>query len=134
LFEILLNFRGRASITWADKINVPFQPEWLARFTRSKTPMISLPTFTDCPASTDTSSAVELSMTLEPVLRLDEISRERAAFLRAELARQPAIRPDVVARARTLAADPNYPPVAVLRKVAEQILGSPDLSEDRRSH
>ena len=62
--------------------------------------------------------------------RLDLISTARAKFLRAELKRQPEIRPEVVARARALAADPNYPSMAAMRKVAEQILMSPDLSED----
>ena len=62
--------------------------------------------------------------------RMDAISTESAEFLRAELKRQPEVRPEVVARARALAADPNYPPMEALRKVAEQILASPDLSED----
>lgn len=62
--------------------------------------------------------------------RPDQISTENAAFLRAELQRQPEVRPEVVARARALAEDPNYPPAEVLRNVAEQILNSPDLSED----
>jgi hypothetical protein len=60
----------------------------------------------------------------------DQISTENAEFLRAELKRQPEIRPEVVARARELAADPSYPPREALRSIAEQILGSPDLSED----
>lgn len=59
----------------------------------------------------------------------DQISTHSAEFLRAELARQPEVRPEVVARARALAADPNYPSTEINRKVAEQILGSPDLSE-----
>ncbi|MDP3072416.1 MAG: hypothetical protein Q8N18_19140 [Opitutaceae bacterium] len=59
----------------------------------------------------------------------DQISTERAGFLRTELARQPEVRPEVVARARALAADPNYPSTEINRKIAEQILGSPDLSE-----
>lgn len=63
-------------------------------------------------------------------LRSDRISTESAAFLRAELQRQPEIRPEVVARARALAEDPAYPPADVIRQVAEQILGSPDLSDD----
>ena len=62
--------------------------------------------------------------------RADQISTESAAFLRSALSRQPAVRPEVVARARALAADPSYPPPEAMRKVAEQILGSPDLSED----
>ncbi len=60
----------------------------------------------------------------------DRISIESAAFLRAELARQPEIRPDMVARARVLAADPAYPHSEALQKIAEQILNAPDLSED----
>lgn len=63
--------------------------------------------------------------------RPDKVSTEQGAFLRAELTRQPEIRPEVVARARALAEDPNYPPQEVLRKVAEQILAAPDLSEDQ---
>ena len=62
--------------------------------------------------------------------RPDQISTENAAFLRAELTRQPEIRPEVVARAMELAKDPTYPPMEVLREVASQILGSPDLTED----
>lgn len=65
-----------------------------------------------------------------PTQRPDQISTENAAFLRAELQRQPAIRPEVVARGQALAKDPNYPSAEVLKKVAEQILASPDLSED----
>jgi hypothetical protein len=61
---------------------------------------------------------------------LDQISIENAVFLRAELARQPEIRAEVVARARELAADPGYPPAEAVRKIADQILRSPDLSED----
>ena len=63
--------------------------------------------------------------------RPDRISTEHAAFLRAELERQPEIRADVVERARGLAADPSYPPIEVSRHVAAQILASPDLSEDQ---
>jgi hypothetical protein len=62
--------------------------------------------------------------------RPDQISTDSVAFLRGALQRQPEIRPDVVARARTLAADPSYPSQEVLKKVAEQILRSPDLTED----
>jgi hypothetical protein len=61
--------------------------------------------------------------------RPDRISTESAAFLRAELGRQPEIRPAVVARARLLAADPAYPPARVINLIAQKILASPDLSE-----
>lgn len=64
-----------------------------------------------------------------PAARPDRISTESAAFLRTELQRQPEIRPEVVARARALAADPDYPPRAVLADVAAKILAAPDPSE-----
>lgn len=59
----------------------------------------------------------------------DRFSPENTAALKAALAQQPEIRPDVVARARALAADPSYPSPEVLRQVGETILRSPDLSE-----
>lgn len=62
--------------------------------------------------------------------RQDQISTEQAEFLRSELDRQPEIRPEVVERAKGLAADENYPPIEVVRHVASQILAAPDLSED----
>lgn len=60
----------------------------------------------------------------------DRVSIEAAAFLRAELARQPEIRTEMVARARLLAADPAYPHSAAVRTIAQQILNAPDLSEE----
>jgi hypothetical protein len=60
----------------------------------------------------------------------DNLSTENAAMLRAALARQPEIRPEVVARARALATDPDYPPLSIVRIMAQQILAAPDLSED----
>ncbi len=63
-------------------------------------------------------------------MRTDQVSTESVARLRAELASQPEIRPEVVERAKALAADPSYPSAAIIRRVGETILGSPDLSED----
>lgn len=60
----------------------------------------------------------------------DQVSTESAAKLSTELGRQPEIRPEVVERAKALAADPNYPSPEVIRRVGEMILGSPDLTED----
>lgn len=62
--------------------------------------------------------------------RPDHLSTENAALLRAALVNQPEIRAEVVARARVLASDPGYPPLSVVRLMAQQILASPDLSED----
>ncbi len=92
--------------------------------------MISSTTSTDRAARPDLVSSAAPFPPRPLAQRPDQISTESAAFLRAELGRQPEIRPEVVARARALAADPSYPPPEALRKVAEQILGSPDLSED----
>ena len=60
----------------------------------------------------------------------DQLSTDKAAFLKAELQRQPEVRPDVVARGKALAADPNYPSMATIKNVAQQILSAPDLSEE----
>ena len=62
--------------------------------------------------------------------RVDQVTIESATLLQNALQRQPEIRPEVVARARALAADPGYPPTAVVRMIAQQILAAPDLSED----
>ena len=59
----------------------------------------------------------------------DRFSPENSAALQSALQNQPAIRPEVVARARALAADPNYPSTQILSQVSKIILGSPDLSE-----
>lgn len=93
--------------------------------------MISSTSSTDRAARPDLVSNAPTTSERPAAPRSDQISTEGAAFLRAELERQPEIRPEVVERARALAADPSYPPVEVLRHVAEQILNSPDLSEDR---
>ena len=60
----------------------------------------------------------------------DRLSTGAAEQLQTALANQPEIRPEVVARGRALAADPNYPSMAVIRNVAATIVNSPDLSED----
>ncbi len=56
----------------------------------------------------------------------DRFSPENSAALQSALQRQPAIRPEVVARARALAADPAWPTPAILREVGKIIVGSPD--------
>lgn len=60
----------------------------------------------------------------------DRYSPENTAALRTALSQQPAIRPEVVARARALAADPSYPSPEILRHVGQVILKSPDLTVD----
>ncbi|MDP1579776.1 MAG: hypothetical protein Q8M02_05825 [Candidatus Didemnitutus sp.] len=69
----------------------------------------------------------------KPVVRgpgSDQFSASHSAALRAALAAQPEIRPEVVARGKALAADPSYPPLDVLRHVATAVINSPDHSED----
>ena len=61
--------------------------------------------------------------------RPDQISTDSADYLRGALVRQPAVRPEVVERARKLASDPTYPSPEIIKRVAEQIVRSPDLSE-----
>ncbi len=93
--------------------------------------MILSTTSTDRSARPELTPASVTPRSRKPGSPSDQISTESAEFLRAELKRQPAVRPEVVARGRALAADPNYPSMATLGKVAEQILKSPDLSEDQ---
>jgi hypothetical protein len=62
--------------------------------------------------------------------RPDQLTTDNAALLRAALARQPEIRPEVVARACALATNPSYPSLSIVRLMAQQILAAPDLSED----
>ncbi len=60
----------------------------------------------------------------------DQIHIDKAALVRTSLQQVPEIRPEVVARARALAADPAYPSDAIIRQVSSAIVNSPDLSED----
>lgn len=92
--------------------------------------MISSTTSTDRSARPELVPATAVTRQRTSRLPADQISTEGAEFLRAELKRQPEIRSEMVARGRALAADPNYPSMEVLRKVAHQILKSPDLTED----
>jgi hypothetical protein len=78
----------------------------------------------------DALTASGLAQTRVKAAQPDQLSTESAASLRESLARNPEIRPAEVARARALAADPAYPPVSVMKRVAQQILAAPDLSED----
>lgn len=63
--------------------------------------------------------------------RVDTLATESASTLRRALTEQPEIRPEVVARARALAADPGYPSADIIKRVGQQILAAPDLSEDQ---
>ncbi len=84
----------------------------------------------DRASTADALSATSPSVARAPRMAPDQISTESAAFLKTALAGQPEVRPEVVERAKALAADPNYPSAAIMKSVAGQILASPDLSED----
>lgn len=60
---------------------------------------------------------------------VDTLSTHQAQRVQAALAREPAIRPEVMARAASLAADPSYPPRNVIDQVARLIVRSPDPAE-----
>lgn len=71
--------------------------------------------------------------TSKPAVRgpgADKFTAQHSPALQAALAAQPEIRPEVVERAKALAADPNYPSTEIMRGIAAQILRSPDLTED----
>jgi hypothetical protein len=59
----------------------------------------------------------------------DQLDLGKTSELRRTFSQEPAIRAEVVARARALAADPAYPSTKVLRDVAMRLISSPDLSE-----
>jgi hypothetical protein len=60
----------------------------------------------------------------------DRLSTAGSEFLKAKLASEPEIRPEVVERGRALAADPSYPSHEIISSLASKILQAPDLSED----
>ena len=61
---------------------------------------------------------------------VDQIHIDRASVLRTSLRQVAEIRPEVVERARALAADPAYPSDDIIRRISAVIVNSPDLSED----
>jgi hypothetical protein len=60
----------------------------------------------------------------------DQIHIDRATALRTSLQQLPEIRPEVIARARILAADSTYPSDKIIRQISAVIIKAPDLSED----
>lgn len=67
-----------------------------------------------------------------PVTRFgsDRFSAQHSEALRAALAAQPEVRPEVVARGKLLAADPSYPSPEILRRIGAAILRSPDFTNE----
>lgn len=91
--------------------------------------MISSASSPDRAARPDLVSNVGPAAPRPVTVRPDRISTDSATFLRGALERQPAIRPEVIERARALLADPGYPSIEVIKSVATQIVAAPDLSE-----
>jgi hypothetical protein len=92
--------------------------------------MISSISSSDGTGRTNPAFSAGQPATRAPRPTADQISTDGASMLKVALGSQPEIRPEVVARARLLAADPGYPPAAIMKNVARQILAAPDLSED----
>jgi hypothetical protein len=65
-----------------------------------------------------------------PRSRPDQVNTDQAAALRASLQQVAEVRPEVVERARALAADPGYPSDDIIRRISAAIVNSPDLSEE----
>ena len=65
-----------------------------------------------------------------PKVGADHLSADKTSLVRSVLSRQMEIRPEVVERGRVLAADPAYPSVDIIRRVAELIVRSPDLTDE----
>jgi hypothetical protein len=61
---------------------------------------------------------------------IDQIHIDKASALRTSLQQVPEIRPEVVERAKALAADPAYPSDGIISQISKAIVNSPDLSED----
>ncbi|MEI7800603.1 MAG: hypothetical protein EBT98_09010 [Opitutaceae bacterium] len=60
----------------------------------------------------------------------DQIHIDLSSTLRLALQQSPEIRPEVIARARAIAADGSYPSDTILRAISAVIINAPDLSED----
>ena len=59
----------------------------------------------------------------------DRLSASNQENLKALLQSQPEIRPEVVANAKKMAINGNYPPAEIIRRLSEMLVRSVDLSE-----
>ncbi|MGC3991914.1 MAG: hypothetical protein QM796_19905 [Chthoniobacteraceae bacterium] len=85
--------------------------------TASQTTPLSNLTVETKPAQTSTVSTQEPAATDTT----DSVSLNRVSSLLTELQSDPKVRPEVVARGRMLAEDPNYPPQQVINALASLI-------------
>jgi uncharacterized membrane protein (DUF4010 family) len=59
----------------------------------------------------------------------DSISVDKLTQLKNTLATQPAVRAEVVAQAKDLLSNPNYPSTSIIKQIASSILNSEDQTE-----
>jgi len=79
------------------------------------------------PISTATTQAAQ--STAQPVDQAqDSFSPSQRQKMLDALNSQPDVRPEVLARAKQLAADPNYPPSNVIESVAKSVINDSNLS------
>lgn len=64
-----------------------------------------------------------------PAPAADRITLDRAAQVREQLESLPIVRSERVAAAKALVVSPNYPPLEIIRRIAETLLASSDLTE-----
>lgn len=64
----------------------------------------------------------------EAAQKLDRLDTDSVQQLREAVAKEPAIRPELVELGRKLSADPDYPPAHVVEKLAELL--SQDFDEE----
>jgi hypothetical protein len=72
--------------------------------------------------------ALEAQAGAHSPIKSDRLSTAGTDGLRAALKAQPEVRPEVVERGRTLAADPAYPSPDIIRHISALIVSSPDLA------
>ena len=75
-------------------------------------------------------AAAEAQSAMGTPIKRDRLSTAGADALHAALQAQPEIRPEVVARGRTLAADPSYPSPEIIKQISERIVRSPDPADE----
>lgn len=76
-------------------------------------------------------AAASSTATRPPLAPTDQVHIDKTAILRAALQQVPEIRPEVVERAKALAADPAYPSNSIINKISAAIVNSPDLSDEQ---
>lgn len=80
------------------------------------------------PIKAQTSRASGGSVTPVPS---DKFSNTKTEQLLQILEANPAVRPEVVQRAQSIASNPDYPPPEVARKISEMILASADPADQQ---